>query len=426
MRSLQASLVLPFFMLASTAQAQFWIPYPYPYPIPVPTANPETTLTVGVAGNITSTRSLSGGVSSETISTAQIDGVLRAVAPSTFGQNFTRDKANKAFADFNNFRINLATSLTQTIATQPNIRRVNSVTVNTLSLNLRLSQKTNSVSGELGKAMGAVSLVADVDGIKALFCPSANVTFNVDNIRVSGDYNYITGDVSNVAAAYDVTNVVASCNGLLGFIGNAIGNPSATARSQINAVIQSQASSQLAFANMKQLFSLADFANGLNYFRNESPVSVFANRAISVFRELVNDAAINTPGIVLDFGVQFGGGISGANKISIIASHAPINVSVGNSSGNFTQLILNNVFLARPPNTEGTVDLYYILQNDTANWRYLASMTTDSMVITTPLPSNQIIAIGRSSIIPGLQSLPGTQGTIIQTPFCIERQCFNF
>jgi hypothetical protein len=92
-------------------------------------------------------------------------------------------------------------------------------------------------------------------------------------------------------------------------------------------------------------------------------------------------------------------------------------VSVGNSSGNFTQLILNNVFLARPPNTEGTVDLYYILQNDTANWRYLTSMTTDSMVITTPLPSNQIIAIGRSSIIPGLQSLPGHKGQLFRRRF---------
>jgi hypothetical protein len=55
----------------------------------------ETTLSVGTAGNITATNSLAGNTTSESISTAQIDSVLRVVAPGAFGQNFTRDKTNK-------------------------------------------------------------------------------------------------------------------------------------------------------------------------------------------------------------------------------------------------------------------------------------------------------------------------------------------
>jgi hypothetical protein len=360
----------------------------------------ETRVLVGTAGNITATNSLAGNTTSESISTAQIDGVLRVVAPGAFGQNFTRDKANKVFADFANFRTGLASSLAQTIAAQPNIRRVNSVAINTSALNLRLSQKTNSVSGELGTIMARVSLVADVDGISSIFCPSANVTFDVDNIKASGDYNFISGDVSNAAVAYEVTNVSAGCNGLLGFIGNAIGNPSATARNQINAAIQSQVNTQLTFVNMQRLFSLSDFANGLRYYGNETIISPLVNRAINVFRELVNDAAINTPGIVLNIGIQFALAPNNQNVISFIASHAPVDV---------TRLVVrsttsNSVTLNMPPNTE-RADVYY---KNAGNWQFLGSTTTGTLPIipTLSLPVT-VIAVGRNSIIPGLESFPG-------------------
>jgi hypothetical protein len=364
----------------------------------------ETTFTIGIPGNITATNSVTGNITGQTISTAQIDSVLRTVAPGAFGQNFTRDKANKVFADFNNFRTNLSASLAQTIATQPNIQRVNLVTINTPSLNLRLSQKTNSVSGELGTAMASVSLVSNVNGILgALFCPSANVTFNIDNIRVSGDYNYISGDVSNVAATYDVTNVKASCNGLLGFVGNTFGNPSATARSMINAAIQSQAASQLAFLNMKQLFSLSDFANSLNYFRNETPLTSAANQAISLFKEMVNDAAVNTLGIIIDFNVELSTntGILN-NQIKLIASSAPVDVEIPQFKtgepieGNLNSLINQDV------------DLYYSVSG--GNWIYGGSTVAGNSQLPILPNGARLIAIGRNPYITGLESLPGTVG----------------
>jgi hypothetical protein len=371
----------------------------------VPAYAQETRVLVGAAGNITATNSLAGNTTSESISTAQIDSVLRVVAPSAFGQNFTRDKANKVFADFTNLRSGLASSLSQTIAIQPNIRRVNSVAINTNALNLRLSQKTNSVSGELGTIMASVSLVADVDGLASIFCPSANVTFNVDNIKASGDYNYISGDISNAAVAYDVTNVSASCNGLLGFIGDAFGNPSATARNQINAAIQSQINTQIGFINMQRLFSLSDFANGLRYYGNETIISPLVNRAINVFRELVNDASINTPGIVVNIGVQFASVAGTENVISFITSHAPVDVVKVRAYGAIDLLV--------PPGTYQS-DVYYSniidAQGNRGNWTYLGSTTNNILPNSANRPlfdGTLVMAIGRNSTISGIESFPG-------------------
>lgn len=365
----------------------------------------ETTITVGTAGNITATNSLAGNTASESLSTAQVDGVLRVVAPSAFGQNFTRDKANKVFTDFANFRSGLSSSLAQTISSQPNIRRVNSVAINTSALNLRLSQKTNSVSGELGTIMASVSLVADVDGLASIFCPSADVTFNVDNIKASGDYNFISGDINNATVAYDVTNVSASCNGLLGFIGDAFGNPSATARNQINAAIQSQVNTQLTFVNMQRLFSLADFANGLRYYGNETIISPLVNRAINVFRELVTDASINTPGIVLNIGVKFASNTGTQNFISFTASHAPVDVVKVRAYGAIDLLV--------PPGTYQS-DVYYSniidAQGNRGNWTYLGSTTSNILPNSANRPlfdGTLVMAIGRNSAISGIESFPG-------------------
>lgn len=365
----------------------------------------ETTITVGTAGNITTTNSLAGNTASESLSTAQLDGVLRVVAPSAFGQNFTRDKANKVFTDFANFRSGLSSSLAQTISSQPNIRRVNSVAINTSALNLRLSQKTNSVSGELGTIMASVSLVADVDGLASIFCPSANVTFNVDNIKASGDYNFISGDISNAAIIYEVTNVSASCNGLLGFIGDAFGNPSATARNQINAAIQSQVNTQLTFVNMQRLFSLSDFANGLRYYGNEAIISPLVNRAINVFRELVNDASINTPGIVLNIGVKFASTNGTQNFISFTASHAPVDVIKVRAYGAIDLMV--------PPGTYQS-DVYYSniidAQGNRGNWTYLGSTASNTLPNSANRPlfdGALVMAIGRNSTISGIESFPG-------------------
>jgi hypothetical protein len=363
----------------------------------------ETRVLVGTAGNITATNSLAGNTTSESISTAQIDSVLRVVAPGAFGQNFTRDKANKVFADFTNLRSGLASSLAQTIATQPNISRVNSVAINTSALNLRLSQKTNSVAGELGTIMASVSLVADNDGLLAeLLCPSANVTFNVDNIKASGDYNYISGDISNAAVAYNVTNVSASCNGLLGFIVDAFGNPSATARNQINAAIQSQINTQISFINMQRLFSLSDFANGLRYYGNETVISPLVNRAINVFRELVNDAAINTPGIVLDFKVVFAANASQQNIIGFFASSAPVTSANLPPAG-------DRIAFSLPPNSSG-MDIYGRDSLSQSNWKFLGTASSSPVYFrdlanlgsTVPI----YIVTSRSSVISGLDSFP--------------------
>jgi hypothetical protein len=361
----------------------------------------ETVLTVGTAGNITATSSLGGNTTSESLSTAQIDGVLRVVAPSTFGQNFTRDKANKVFADFANYKARLTTSLIQAIqASEPSVT-VNSLVINTNTLNLRLAQKTNSVAARLGTVSASVAARKHV-GVP-LFCTSANISFSLDNIIVSGDYNFITGDVSNAVADFAVNNTNVSCNGLLSFIGDFVLNI-AGANSQLRDAIRNEANNQLAFVNMKQLFSLADFANGLNYFRNETPITAVANRAISIFKEMVNDAAINTPGIVLDFGIETGTPFGSPNRIKIVASHVPTDFGL-------VRRTLATINVTVPSNTQ-RVDLY-VKQTMQQNWQYMGSTTDGFFTVpqafvntNTGGPDWAYIAVSRSALIGGLESFP--------------------
>jgi hypothetical protein len=367
----------------------------------------ETLLTVGVPGDIPSTNSLKGNISGETISTAQIDGVLRTVAPSTFGQNFTRDRANRAFADFANFRVSLASSLTQAIpAASSRVRRVNSISISTSALNLRLAQKTNSVSGTLGKISTNISVL--VNGIP-IICPSANASFSINNITISGDYNFISGDISGTVVDYTIENISTSCNGFFGFLGDVFNAITGIGNSLVRTAVASAANQAVTFGNMKQLFSLADFANGLSRFRSETPLSAVANRGILIFQEMVNDAAINTPGIVLDFGVEFATGIGEQNKISVIASNAPTDARPLNGGSSIIDLIV-------PQSTNFPIDLY--ISSNGSNWRYLTSASTESVRLRSPLPSHtRVIAIGRNSFIPTLESFPGNVG-IALTPVC--------
>ena len=152
---------------------------------------------------------------------------------------------------------------------------------------------------------------------------------------------------------------------------------------------------------MKRLFSLADFANGLHRFRTETPVTVIANRAISIFQEMVNDAAINTPGIVLDVGVQFASTPGGFNRINFVASHAPIDVTHILPIDGATSTL---IFLKGPPNT-GEVDIYGVFGGQNG---YLGTTVSGSLWYPGQIAGgSEIIAVGRSSIIPGLESLPG-------------------
>jgi hypothetical protein len=367
----------------------------------------ETTLTVGTAGNITSTGSFSGQFVGESLSTNQIDSVLRNVAPQTFGTNFTRDRANKLFQDFTNFRLNLAASLSQTLPNvNSRIKQVNSLSINTNSLSLRLSQKTNSVSTQLGTVMASTSIKYDSN--IPIICPTANIRFDINNIKVSGDYNFISGDLSNASATYTVDNISTSCGGILGFIGDALNSAFlGGSESRIRNAVQSAFDSQLAFINMKSLFSLSDFANGLNYYKNETIISIIANRGINIFREIVNDAQINTPGIVLDFKVEMASPTAIQNSIKIFASHAPIDVTSLTNRGVATFSV--------PPNTQ-QVDVYYKRGN--GNWIYFTS-TTGTSVSGIPVPlipslgPTFVIGIGRNSFISGLESFPGVSLGVI-------------
>jgi hypothetical protein len=370
----------------------------------------ETTLTLGVPEV-----AAANGLSATTISTADVDLILRTRAPSLFGQNFTRDKANKAFADFANFRVDLASSLARAIpAASTKIRQVNSVSINTNNLNLKLSQKTNSVSGILGTLSADISIL--VSGIPVI-CPSANTSFSIKNIMVAGDYNFITGDVSATNVSYTVENISTSCNGFFGFLGDALNAITGLGSSSVRSAVADAANRAVAFSNMKQLFSLSDFANGLSRFRSETPLSVVANRAIMIFQEMVNDAAINTPGIVLDFKVELATSVGGLNKISILASHSPAIIDF--------ITVENEIQALLPANSERT-DFYYKTPAGTS-WIYFATASGAESIfglfVNQFQANTKIIAVSRSAIFPGLQGFPSNVVGVKRANPCGANAC---
>ena len=127
-------------------------------------------------------------------------------------------------------------------------------------------------------------------------------------------------------------------------------------------------------AQIDDTLGFGSFANGLRYFGNETIISPLVNRAINVFRELVNDAFINTLGIVLNIGVQFASIARTQNIISFIASHAPSDVL-------FRQMAL----LFQCP------QILNVSMSTIGRW-----------------------AIGRNSITSGLESFPGVSVTRVE------------
>jgi hypothetical protein len=370
----------------------------------------ETQLKIGAASNITSTNSLMGSTVSVVLSTSEVDAFLGAFAPAVFGNNFTRDKSNKVFADFSSLKLNLATSLKQVIPTlNPKIRSISSIIIDTPRLNLRLSQKTNSVSAELGTLKVSTNLIYNSNF--PVICPYANISLDINITKVMADYNYITGNINNSDVIYTVDNIKSSCGGILGFVGDAFNSVFlGGSRAEVKSAIKSEVDSRIAFANMKTLFSLADFAKGLKAFALNRVISSEANLAVNVLSELVDHPNISTPSIILDVGVDFSALVSNANNISMIVSHAPVDI-IATSPGRYE--------LSVPPNTTRT-DLYY--QSDT-KWVYFA--TTNSNIAIFPVNArpvrSYVIAIGRNSYFPTLSSFPGRAFLPLDSPGGIHR-----
>jgi hypothetical protein len=120
--------------------------------------------------------------------------------------------------------------------------------------------------------------------------------------------------------------------------------------------------------------------------------------------------------------VKFASVAGTQNIISFVASHAPVNVT-GVTIGR-GPAIPGGISVEAPPFTE-RVDVYEGLILDSAgsqitNWRYLGSAVNGRWTATGALTGGRYMAIGRSSLIPGLESFPG----IVMTKY--ERDPLGF
>jgi hypothetical protein len=374
-----------------------------------PTLAQETTLTIGKAGDITTTNGTNGRTQGLIISTATIDPVLNAVDPGRFGPGYTRGKANALIADVARFEQQIGAAVANTLVASGAVDRVNQAIVTANPVVVKLFQTSTGVGVTLSDF--SIDVVAEKDYFP-LVCAPARGRAVIDRIKLTGEYNLFTGAIGLTNLDYRIIRVSSGCNGLLGFLGDQLAFMlGINGNREIRDAINNAANDALQMGTLARAFALGDLFSSLRTFANSTSQPDFFNRAIDVGEDLVLNANLNTPSIVLDFSLLR----SASNSARILASHAPVNVLPIDHPGD------GPILLDVPPNTART-DLYYSVDN--SNWTYLGTTTSNVFNGTRRLWGARVIAIGHNAVLSGLESYPGvTQRFVSRSGTCGTQRC---
>jgi hypothetical protein len=373
----------------------------------------ETVVSIGKAGEIHRTFTDVGFSQATYLSTSQIDPVLSLIDPSRFGQSYTRDQANELFGRIRAYEIRLGELLASAILATGQVDSVNYANVSANPIRLRFFQTSTGIGVNLSRFAVAVSVEKRI-GVP-LFCESVEGRTTLDNIRLTGDYNFFSGDVGVTDVQFDIRGSSGGCTGALSFFTNFFIELFFDVRAEIARAIRAAADEQLRFANVATVFSAGDLITALRRFADNSPLPLYANQAIDLAQEVILNANLNTPGIILEILVSRSTSASVSNHISLRLSHAPVDVLPIDHAGR------GPIDLVVPPNT-ARADIYYSV--DRANWTYLGTTTTNQFVHTQNLWGARVIAIGHNAVIPGLESYPGTaQNFVSRSGTCGTQRC---
>jgi hypothetical protein len=387
-----------------------------------PASAQETTLRVGVLG--TAPPMLLQGVAfddlplnTHDLSTATIDSALNTYLPTQFAPHYTRDKANGVFAKVESMRLQLNSQLAAAITTSGNGKlTVNSVSVNANPLEASFAQTPTGIGVDLTGMSVGVAVTYQV-GIP-LLCSSANGSFTVGNIDVGGDYDLPTGTLQSPRINYALQNVRVDCNGLLsGFTNFVIQTffPN-LATDLLSQGLQSAVNSQLGALQMREIFSVQDFLQGLRNASNIGILNDIANKAITSAQEVVANPSAIYRALKLTVRVSYG---PSGNEIRFIASNAAP-TDVGTISYSY---ISDYISIVTPQGTAGA-DLY---EQDPGGlyWFYIGTIDANQPFLTTSAfaVGTQIAAVGYNSWIPDLRSPPGAVGSITYNGTCTDTTC---
>lgn len=273
----------------------------------------ETTLRVGFRG-----ADPNNPLDTFNISTATVDSYLNTFLPSQFTAHYTRDKANAVFAHLESMRVQLTTDLVGIVNTISRVS-VHSITVQTNSLEASLAQTATGIR----LAVTGLSIDASIryDVNIPVLCDSADGSFTIGGISVGGDYDLPTGALVNPRVDFSLQNVHAHCNGLLSGLVNTLVDAfrPGYARDRINGALQSGLNGQLGAFDMRQIFSVHDFLEGLRNASNLGILNAAANRVIDAGEQIIDNPSTLNRGVKLTVGVSYG---SAGNEVRFVVSNA--------------------------------------------------------------------------------------------------------
>lgn len=360
----------------------------------------ETTITIGIPG-----QAPGSPYNAQSISTAQIDPYLARIPGQPLGITYTRDKANQAFASYNNLKSQLTNVLISQIAAESRVRTVESVVVNANPLKLKITQSGTKFTAVLTDI--SINAQILVKGFP-IVCSSARARFTVDSMTISGTYDVYTGNIENSNIGYNITNQSVDCTGIFGFVGNVLDSIFNISGPLLQNAVRSAVNSATSAANMQRFFSVKDLLEGLRNFSPSPVVNSLANQGIDIANRVLGNPNLGSLGLQLNFELQTGT----SNLINFIGSHqTPVLTNIEYYPSG---MIIN---YTAGSNT-GNVYLYALTPGSTS-WIYVSNLTDGINVFVRPFPKNtKFSVIAESTLISGLRSLPSNSRPVTWDYYC--------
>ena len=352
----------------------------------------DTTFRVGVPNPPTN----SDPISDESISTTVIDTTLvnlTAQFPAQFQYpaNFLEDLSNGAFLELFKLKLDLETEIGTFAQADPKIKEVFSVLASVNPLKVTLTQQGASIGLKVSQM--DVNIFAEFETqagiIGGLFCPTPTGFADIKGLVGTASFDIFTGNISAVTANFshvEVNNV--SCGGLLGFIGDIY---LALFPVGIDDIVTNALNDLAGAANMQTFFSIRDELQGILDGNNFT--QPHASKALAAMDEIILKTDLNS-GLQVDIEIDD----SLHNEISFIASQrAPSLFS--------PEYTLNNVIVDFTVPDNGVVEIYIQLPGN-STWSLAATATQSGVVFGELDDRTKIMAVARSTLIPGLYSFP--------------------
>jgi len=387
----------------------------------------ETTLVVGMPGERPQD-SLKG----VTISTAQIDQQIANLGSALnlqFGSHFTRNLANEAFEDIDDFRISMVNELRAELVSERAIRSVPILDINVDPLNVRLLQTQTNLAAEIGNfslnSRLRVNTNRAIGGFKGslagFFCGTATITLDVDQIMIKSSYNLYTGQIIDSEVDLNVKRVDANCNRLPGsLLINAFKGLLDEEKLAERKILEA-ANRDLSMTQIGGLFSIRDLIDGLKtYCDTIGQIPFVGADAQGAFQQAVNLAEDTlTSSTFQGSGIQIDFTFSKSrlnNLIKLTASHNQPSVEIRSQTSGWVQLEVDQKF-----NSKNMVA--YARVHPT--WTAITSVVPNSDIIFGgQYPDNTALtAVTESRLISGLYSFPASFVKTEVQPGCLSIIC---